>query len=69
MVTAQHVMDFGQEMTHAKVDWQLTMYGNAMHAFTNPLANDPGFGTVYNKEADSRSWIAMKEFFKEIFGK
>lgn len=69
MVTADNVMTFGEEMTHAKVDWQLTMYGNAMHAFTNPEANDPGFGTVYNEAADSRSWIAMREFFREVFGK
>lgn len=69
MVTADKVMNFGEEMTHNKVDWQLTMYGNAMHAFTNPEANDPGFGTVYEKKADARSWIAMKEFFKEVFGK
>ncbi len=69
MVTPDHVMAFGQEMTHAKANWQLDIYGNAMHAFTNPQANDPGFGTVYNKNADMRSWIAMKEFFKEVFGK
>jgi len=67
MVTMEHVIAFGQEMTHANVDWQLNMYGNAMHAFTNPQANDPGFGTVYNKKADVRSWIAMKKFFKEVF--
>lgn len=67
MVTPDQVMAFGEEMTHAKVDWQLTMYGNAMHAFTNPQANDPGFGTVYNKHADSRSWLAMKAFLEEVF--
>lgn len=67
MVTSDQVMAFGREMTHAKVDWQLDMYGNTMHAFTNPEANDPGFGTVYNKNADTRSWIAMREFFREIF--
>lgn len=69
MVTADQVINFGQEMTHAKVDWQIDIYGNAMHAFTNPQANDPGFGTVYEKNADARSWIAMKEFFREVFGK
>lgn len=69
MVTSDQVIAFGDEMTHAKVDWQLHMYGNVMHAFTNPQANDPGFGTVYNKEADSRSWISMKDFFKETLGK
>lgn len=68
MVTPDQVMHFGKEMTHANVDWQLDIYGNAMHAFTNPQANDAAFGTVYNKNADQRSWIAMKEFFKEIFG-
>lgn len=69
MVTTDQVLAFGQEMTHAKVDWELNMYGNAMHAFTNPEAKDPGFGTVYNDKADARSWIAMKEFFREVFGK
>jgi hypothetical protein len=38
-----------------------------MHAFTNPVANDPNFGTVYKPEADSRSWIAMQNFLTEIF--
>lgn len=67
MVTPDHVTQFGEEMTHAKADWQLYIYGNTMHAFTNPQANDPAFGTVYDKKADARSWIAMKEFFKEVF--
>ena len=65
MVTPDHVIAFGQEMTHAKVDWELDIYGNTMHGFTNPEANDPDFGTVYHKQADERSWIAMKEFFKQ----
>ncbi|MBX3708597.1 MAG: dienelactone hydrolase family protein [Gammaproteobacteria bacterium] len=67
MVTTDQVIAFGQEMTHAKVDWQIDIYGNAMHAFTNPQANDPSFGTVYEKNADARSWAAMKTFFKEVF--
>ena len=35
--------------------------------FTNPEANDPGFGTVYNKEADERSWKMLTDLLKEIF--
>jgi len=66
MVTPDQVQAFANEMTHARVDWQLYMYGNTMHAFTNPEAQDPGFGTVYNAQADARSWIAMKEFYKEL---
>lgn len=67
MVTPDKITAFGNEMTHAKVNWQMDIYGNTMHAFTNPEANDPDFGTVYNQQADSRSWIAMKAFFKERF--
>ncbi len=69
MVTPDHVIAFGEEMTAAKADWQLNMYGNAMHAFTNPKANDAAFGTVYDKNADARSWLAMQNFFKEVFGR
>jgi dienelactone hydrolase len=68
MVTPEHVMAFADEMTAAKVDWQLDIYGNVKHAFTNPQANDDAFGTVYNKKADARSWLAMREFLKEVFG-
>ena len=66
MVPPQAVMSFAKEMTNAHVDWQLDMYGHTMHAFTNPEANDAAFGTVYNQKADSRSWIAMTTFFKEV---
>jgi dienelactone hydrolase len=43
------------------------MYGQTMHAFTNPEANDPGFGTVYNETADRRAWQALDNFLEEIF--
>lgn len=65
MVTPDTVFSFANEMTHKRVDWQIHMYGHTKHAFTNPLANDPDFGTVYNKLAETRSWTAMKDFFKE----
>lgn len=58
---------FEQEMRDAKVDWQITFYGGAVHSFTQP---NPGFvnpGAHYNEKADKRSWQAMKDFFAEIF--
>jgi dienelactone hydrolase len=67
MVSPEQVLAFENEMTTAGADWQLHVYGNTMHAFTNPLANDPGFGTVYNQVADSRAWVAMQNFFAEVF--
>lgn len=66
MVPVQVVSEFEEEMTKRRADWQIHIYGNTMHAFTNPVANDPGFGTVYNVVAEKRSWIAMKNFFSEI---
>ena len=62
------VLAFQEEMTLAGADWQFVSYGNTVHAFTNPVANDPGFGTVYQADADRRSWQAMENFYAEIFG-
>jgi len=67
MVSVEQVIAFEQEMTRAGADWQLHCYGNTMHAFTNPLANDPKFGTVYQPDADRRSWQAMQNFLNELF--
>jgi len=59
---------FEKEMRDAKVDWQLTFYGGAVHSFTQPMAgNDNSKGAAYNEKADKRSWQAMKDFFAEIF--
>ena len=57
-----------QELTAAGADWQLHTYGNTVHAFTNPNANDPGFGAVYNALADKRSWQAAQNFLTEVIG-
>jgi dienelactone hydrolase len=67
MGPVEQVLAFEQEMTNAGADWQLHTYGHTMHAFTNPIANDPSFGTVYQANADKRSWLAMKNFLAEIF--
>ncbi len=58
-----------QELTTKGADWQLHSYGHTLHAFTNPNANDPDFGTVYQADANKRSWIAMQNFLTEIFHK
>ena len=64
---ADLVFNFQEEMTQADADWQFISYGHTVHAFTNPVANDPDFGTVYQADADRRSWQAMQNFFAEIF--
>ncbi len=68
VVPTNQVLAFVEEMRKARVDWQLVMYGNAVHSFTNPQAgNDPSKGAAYNEKADRRSWQAMKDFFGEMF--
>ena len=44
-------------------------YSGAVHAFTQRMAgNDNSRGAAYNELADKRSWIAMRDFFNELFG-
>ncbi|MGB3625887.1 MAG: dienelactone hydrolase family protein [Henriciella sp.] len=67
MAKPEDVMAFTQEMTEAGADWQIHAYGGTMHAFTNPDANDPDFGTVYNPVAERRSLAALKDYLGEVF--
>ncbi len=67
MVPVDHVTALQQELTEAGADWQVHSYGHTMHAFTNPVANDPEFGTVFQPQADQRSWASLQLFLREIF--
>ncbi|MGQ4002120.1 dienelactone hydrolase family protein [Francisellaceae bacterium CB300] len=67
MVSPEQVNKFQREMEKRKADWQLHSFGNTSHAFTNPNANDPEFGTVYNKLSDQRSWKLALDFLRETF--
>jgi dienelactone hydrolase len=66
MATPEHLVALGRELTRKEADWQFHAYGNTMHAFTNPLADNPDFGTVYQADADRRSWASMKAFLSEV---
>lgn len=67
MARPDSVLALADELSAMGADWQLHAYGNTMHAFTNPAANDPGMGTVYEAKADRRSWQAMTNFLDELF--
>lgn len=60
---------FERDMTEARVDWRINLYGGVGHSFTNPEVNAmnlPGFG--YDAQADARSWRAMLDLFAETIG-
>lgn len=66
----QDIEAFQDEMRQNHVDWQMNIYGNAVHSFTNPEADKHGIpGIKYNALADRRSWEAMRIFFHDLFGR
>jgi len=66
-VPMPHVADFVDEMKESGADWQLIMYGGALHGFTHQ-APSPFPGVAYNADANRRSTIAIGNFFTELFG-
>jgi dienelactone hydrolase len=66
MATPDAALALARELTDAGADWQIHLYGNTLHAFTNPKANDRSFGTVYDSAADRRSWRSLLDFLTEV---
>jgi dienelactone hydrolase len=58
---------FEEEMRAAGVDWQLHLYGGAVHSFTNKGADGTNPALRYDAAADRRSWHSMLELFDEVF--
>lgn len=67
IIPAEHRNAFIDEMRAGGVDYQMLVYGNAGHSFTNrevDAMNLPGF--AYHASTDKRSWQAMRNFFDEV---
>ncbi len=59
---------FRAEMDAAGADWQLLIFGGAVHSFTvKEAGDDPSKGMAYHEKADQRSWAAMRRFWREVF--
>jgi dienelactone hydrolase len=60
------VIAFTEEMKRADADWQLVMYGGALHGFTHKHAV-PGAmpGVAFDPLADERSFAATRTFLTE----
>ena len=61
------VVRFTEEMDRAQADWQLIVYGGAMHGFTHEHAI-PGAtpGVAYDARADQRSFLAARAFLADV---
>jgi dienelactone hydrolase len=66
MAPPEDVLAVAREFTAAGADWQLHAYGQTVHAFTNPKANNRAGGMQYDEAADRRSWHALEEFLAEV---
>ena len=63
-ITPKPMMDALQdELTKAKVDWQVMMFGDAVHSFCDPTAN--AGATRYDANLCRKSYLLMRDFFAE----
>ena len=68
-VPPERIEAFKKALSEGGVDWEMNIYGGAVHGFTNPYADGYGIdGLAYAEQADRRSWLRMLAFFEDIFG-
>ena len=65
-VTPKPMMDaFEEEMTNAKIDWQVMMFGPAaVHSFCDPTVHG-GRRRSYDEKLCRKSYMLMRDFFAE----
>ena|SRR5579885_2695879 len=65
VATQDELHAFEREMDAAKVDWQVHLFGNTLHAFATPSANDPASGLLYNPASALRAERSLRIFLEE----
>ena len=65
MVSETDIHNLQYELDENQVDWQFHTYGHTMHAFTNPLAQEPDKGISYQPLSAKRSQQTMENFLTE----
>ena len=66
LVPKEQLPAFEAEMNAAGVDWQLLIYGGAVHSFTDPRANVPG-KMMYDAKTAARAFTSMHNLLDEVF--
>jgi len=70
-IPSAQVAAFMDEMNGAGVDYDINVYGQALHSFTNPQADEFGkkfnLPLRYDPVADQASWAAMQSFLEMAF--
>jgi dienelactone hydrolase len=63
----EDVVALGREFSGRGIDWQLHAYGNTMHAFMAPWADDPDRGILHSESAARRAWTSLEVFLRDCF--
>jgi len=70
-VSGEQITGFLKEMNNAGAEYKFVAYSGAVHAFTNPAADEYGkkfnIPLRYNKAADQASWIELQQLLKSSF--
>lgn len=67
-VKAADIAAFQDEMRTNHVDWDMTVYGGAVHSFTDTSAgSDPKTGAAYNEKADQRSFEVLTALVNDLY--
>ena len=67
MVPEEDLLSLERELSLRGVDWQVVVYGDAMHAFTNPAADMPELSLQYHEKSAQRAWKTTRTFLEELF--
>lgn len=69
MATAEMRAHLQSAMSAAGIDWELDLYSDTRHAFTNPKsAFSPNPDVIaYNRRSAERAWAATERFLTELF--
>jgi dienelactone hydrolase len=68
LVPLADVMEFQAEMASADADWQVTVFGKALHSFTNSTVDQLGDERMaFDANAEEASWAALELFLARSF--
>lgn len=66
LVSQEDLLSLQKELTEANVNWEINIYGNAAHAFTNEKEHNIEGGMYYEPIAANRSFKALSSFLEEV---
>lgn len=65
LVSEAQITEMKTELNVSGIDWQMEIFGQAAHAFTNPLASNYNNGLYYHEPSAQRAWKSTCAFFEE----